>query len=41
MGYGNGINKPTQSIHFGFRTTQPNKDELKTLRKVFVESELF
>ena len=37
MGYGNGVNKPTQSIHFGFKTTQPNKDELNTLRKVFVE----
>ena len=37
MGYSRSQNTSTQSIHFGFKTTQPNKDELNTLRKVFVE----
>ncbi|MDP6339633.1 MAG: hypothetical protein QF842_04800 [Candidatus Marinimicrobia bacterium] len=39
MGYGNGVIKPQQSIHFGFKTTKPNEDDIKTLIKVFIESE--
>jgi len=37
MGYGNGVNKQQQSIHFRFKTTKPNRNEIKTIIKVFVE----
>ena len=39
MGYGSGVIKPQQSLHFGFKTTKPNKDDIKLLIKVFIEGE--
>ena len=38
MGYGDGVLKPKQSIHFNFKTEQPNRDEVKNFVKVFVET---
>tara|TARA_B100000315_G_C14325126_1_gene472626 strand:- start:499 stop:741 length:243 start_codon:yes stop_codon:yes gene_type:complete len=38
MGYGDSVLKPKQSIHFRFKTEQPNRDEVKNFIKVFVET---
>ena len=40
MGYSNNKQSPSQSIRFGFKTEQPTENELDSLIKVFVESEI-
>ena len=39
MGYSKSEKSNSQSIHFGFKTTQPTETDLEMLIKVFVESE--
>ena len=37
LGYGKNKGKETVSLNFGFHTTKPSKNELKTFTKIFVE----
>ena len=39
MGYSKSEKTNSQSIHFGFKTTQPTETDLEMLIKVFVETE--
>tara|TARA_R100000005_G_C4986757_1_gene194884 strand:- start:564 stop:812 length:249 start_codon:yes stop_codon:yes gene_type:complete len=40
LGYSRNENTPSQSIRFGFKTTQPTERELDSLIKVFIDMEV-